>query len=100
MHVDDGDRGGECVGRICGALVPLFVVREDEALSAEVRALEEQLGVADTLPPVYGAVDPPCFCPTSTPWVSRRNDGTWECGTIESRTCLSCGASLSRVVSR
>lgn len=56
---------------------------------------------AETLPagdPYYASPEVPCHCPVSTPWAKRQYCGTWEEGRLESRTCRTCKATLSRVV--
>ena len=54
--------------------------------------VEQQVGL-------YAEDEPRCHCPESTVWSGRVSNGRYEGGTVEMRTCRTCHASLSRVVS-
>lgn len=61
----------------------------------------EDIATAATIPPSHL---PACHCEGSTPWASRKYNGTWDedpgGGLLEQRTCRACGASFTREVPR
>lgn len=58
----------------------------------------EEMAAPTEPPPYYASEAPDCGCKSSVPWERRRYDGTWNELSLEQRTCLECGFSLTREI--